>query len=204
MTPDTPRTASVDRIVGVRVGNTYNYTIMATTMASDAFAKRSMRHGLAGGWLGLALGTLCSLLILGCAGSAPEIDGGGGQDAITVPGCANAANIFKNHTCTTVCHLAANAASVGGGFDMTTSGWEKRLVGNGPSDSAPSTNMCKGKGLVYLKAGIQPATGLFIDKLKPNPPCGVQMPQLLAPLAQTEIDCVQMWANNVVAGGTGQ
>ena len=136
----------------------------------------------------------------GCAGGSPDVnvpDSG-------VPGCATAASIFSTHTCTTVCHLAANAVTNGGGFDMTTAGWEKKLIGNGPPDSAPKTNMCKGKNLVYLEAGTQPAVGLFIQKVKPNPPCGVQMPMLLAPLSSDEIACIQQWSNNVVAGGTGQ
>ncbi len=117
-------------------------------------------------------------------------------------GCANAANIFKSHTCTTVCHLASSAPAFGG-FDMTTAGWEKKLIGSGPPDSAPSSNMCKGKGFIYLKKDVQPAAGLFMDKLKANPPCGVQMPQLLMPLTAGEIDCVQSWANSIVAGGNG-
>ena len=63
--------------------------------------------------------------------------------------------------------------------------------------------MCKGKNLVYLKAGVQPAQGLFLDKLKPNPPCGVIMPMTPPVLTSTEIDCVQKWANSIVAGGNG-
>jgi hypothetical protein len=102
------------------------------------------------------------------------------------------------------CHKAENAVSNGGGFDMTTPGWERKLIGNGPPDSAPKSNLCKGKNLVYLEPGMQPAVGLFIQKVKPNPPCGVQMPMLLEPLSSGDVACIQMWANNVVAGGTGQ
>ncbi|HEX3694310.1 MAG TPA: hypothetical protein VH374_02880 [Polyangia bacterium] len=52
----------------------------------------------------------------------------------------------------------------------------------------------------------QPATGLFLDKLKATPPCGAQMPlaTVAAPLSATEMACVQKWANNIVGGGTGQ
>jgi hypothetical protein len=151
---------------------------------------------------------LLSTLLLGCAGSGevPTDSGGSGGssgDAGKLPeGCAQAAAIFTAHTCTTICHKA-EVASAYGGFDMTTPGWEKRLVGAGPPSNAPPSNMCKGKGFIYLNK-TQPATGLFLDKLGPTPPCGVRMPQLLNPLSSTEIACVQKWANNVVAGGSGQ
>src|SRR5258708_38501407 len=170
--------------------------IMATARPTDQTKKASWRRGAAS-QLALIVGGVLLSLVVGCAGGAPEPTPDSG-----VPGCANAANIFKSHTCTTVCHLASSAPAFGG-FDMTTAGWEKKLIGSGPPDSAPSSNMCKGKGFIYLKKDLQPAAGLFMDKLKANPPCGVQMPQLLAPLTAGEIDFVQSWANSIVAGGNG-
>jgi hypothetical protein len=139
------------------------------------------------------------------AGSGDANDG-----SISIPsdsdafpeGCATASQIFASHGCTTLCHRPAASASVGG-FDMVTPGWEHRLVGAGPLASAPDTSLCKNEGLVYLNK-TQPATGLFLDKLKPNPPCGLRMPSASPPLAATEIDCIQKWANNIVAGGPGQ
>ncbi|HEY2902633.1 MAG TPA: hypothetical protein VGL59_18755 [Polyangia bacterium] len=124
-------------------------------------------------------------------------DNSGGSGGASWEGCAMAAQVFSEHACTTICHVAA-AAPAFAGFDMTTSGWEKRLVGAASPATAPSSSMCKGMGRIYLNRTL-PATGLFLDKVKPNPPCGVQMPQALAPLSSSEVDCIQRWANNVVA-----
>ncbi len=49
---------------------------------------------------------------------------------------------------------------------------------------------------VYLKAGSNPATGLFLDKLNPDttiPPCGAHMPNLGAPLTAAQFACVQSY-----------
>ncbi len=160
--------------------------------------------------------SLLALLLVGCAGSLPPDllgaggsgsggSGGGGSDGgVLPPGCATTAAVFSAHSCTTVCHTVAGASAFGG-FDMVTAGWEKKLIGGmPPAQTMANMNKCGGMNLVYLKTGLQPAQGLFIDKLKPNPPCGVQMPQALQPLTDTEMTCVQNWANNIVAGGTGQ
>jgi hypothetical protein len=127
-------------------------------------------------------------------------DGGGGDDAgVTGNGCSAPA-IFSKHGCTSFCHTPATAPSVGG-LDMVAPGWERNLVGSGPPDTAPGTNLCKSKGLNYLNK-TQPATGLLLDKLRPNPPCGMQMPvspDAFGLLSASELACVQTWANNVVA-----
>jgi hypothetical protein len=165
--------------------------------------------------------SLLALMLVGCAGSLPPelLNDGGGQGSggnggggggsggaggNLPPGCATAAGVFSSHSCTTVCHTTAGSTAFGG-FDMQTAGWEKKLVGGmPPAQTMANMNKCGGMNLVYLKAGMQPAQGLFIDKLKPNPPCGVQMPQNLAALSDSEVTCIQNWANNIVAGGTGQ
>jgi hypothetical protein len=117
------------------------------------------------------------------------------------PGCPQATKVFKDHC--EVCH-EAKASKDFGGFDMTTAGWEARLVGKGPPADAPNTNVCKSTpGLVYLQADTQPAKGLFLDKFMATPPCGLQMPELPPKLNATELACMQAFANNVVAGGTG-
>ena len=119
-----------------------------------------------------------------------------------VPGCSRAKTVFA--TCL-VCHATAAAVSTGGGFDMEKAGWEKNLVGHSTPATAPATALCKGRNLVWLKPDIEPAKGLFLDKLsQPMPACGVQMPNLLPKLNATDMACVQNWANNIVAGGSGQ
>jgi hypothetical protein len=158
---------------------------------------------------------LFALAAVGCAGSLPSdltggggSGGGGGGDAGMggrPMGCANATSIFTNKTCTTICHSAAGAPAFGG-FDMTGAGWPNRLVGGmPPAQTMANMNKCGGMTppLVYLKPNVQPAQGLFLDKLKPNPSCGVQMPMAMPGLGQADMDCIQNWANNVVAGGNG-
>jgi hypothetical protein len=56
-----------------------------------------------------------------------------------------------------------------------------------------------GKGIPYITK-TQPAGGLILDKLKGNPPmCGAHMPSIGDPLTDTEIACVQQWANALAA-----
>ncbi|HET6279543.1 MAG TPA: DUF1585 domain-containing protein [Polyangia bacterium] len=143
---------------------------------------------------------------LASAGGNPDggADAGAGDASTDIgplpEGCAMAPTIL---VACTGCHNA-QAAPAFGGLDMATPGWEKKLVGAPPAAGAPGTNACN-KSLNYLNR-TQPATGLFLDKLKATPPCGAQMPlaTVAAPLSATEMACVQKWANNVVAGGTGQ
>ncbi|HVR62213.1 MAG TPA: hypothetical protein VMU50_09965 [Polyangia bacterium] len=129
----------------------------------------------------------------------------GGNDGGSLPTGCDTSGIFSKYTCTTVCHGAAGAPSFGG-FDMTAATFPHSLVGGMPAaPTMANMNKCGGMNQVYLKPGVQPAQGLFLDKLKPNPPCGVQMPMGTGMmLTADELTCVQNWANNVVAGGTGK
>jgi hypothetical protein len=119
-------------------------------------------------------------------------------------GCAMSPTIFNgfNGGCIS-CHNAGSAPAFGG-LDMVTPGWESKLVGAPPPAGAPGTNACN-THLNYLNR-TQPATGLLLDKLKASPPCGAQMPlaAVAPPLSASELACIQKWANNVVAGETGQ
>jgi hypothetical protein len=134
----------------------------------------------------------------GAPGPGPA---GGGA---TPSGCAQAANILAQHSCTVPCHSSANKPIAFSGFDMETPGWEKRLAGGGPANPTMLGEHCNGRNLHYLEAGRQPAVGLFLEKLLPNPPCGSQMPLDLPKLSADEVACLQRWANNLAAGGSGQ
>jgi hypothetical protein len=71
----------------------------------------------------------------------------------------------------------------------------------GPKDTAPDTNKCKGMMQIYLKPGMQPAAGLFIDKISGStPPCGGKMP-MIGSLSAMELMCIKDWASGVVAAG---
>jgi hypothetical protein len=136
------------------------------------------------------------------AGTVDTAADGATTDGPRLEGCAQAAAIFSKHNCTTPCHATKNALSYGG-FDMEIAGWEQRLASAGPSSNAPLGNQCKNTGVNYLDRR-QPATGLFLEKLSPNPPCGSQMPLDLPKLSADELACIQKWANNLAAGGAGQ
>jgi hypothetical protein len=112
-------------------------------------------------------------------------------------GPCNALPISATHQCAfmSACHDAKGTSA---GFDMATTGWEKTLVGRTPNKggSAGFMSLCPSTD-VYLVAGSNPARGLFLDKLKPNPPCGNMMPALGSALTASELDCVQRWANGL-------
>ena len=56
---------------------------------------------------------------------------------------------------------------------MASDGWQTRLVGVNPKGAGLNPSMCAANG-PYLVAGMQPATGLFLDKLKPNNDAGLR------------------------------
>src|SRR6266508_616018 len=73
---------------------------------------------------------------------------------------------------------------------MQSEGLASRLVG------APSTT-CSGQTLVV--AG-NTNVGFLLQKLRPSPRCGAQMPLVGTPLTQTEIDCVRAWIGSLASG----
>jgi hypothetical protein len=129
----------------------------------------------------------------GTAGTGGAGTGGGGTGG---PACDVPALFTAKSCAIDACHGKTSKA---GGLDMETAGWETGLVGKaaGGTTTGPAS-LCGGMGKVYLVAGSNPATGLFIEKLKANPPCGERMPNLpLMDLTAAEIACVQSWANNL-------
>jgi len=142
---------------------------------------------------------------IGCWGGGGDAKVGAGTGG-TACSLADVNQIFMTTTTNTgctvigVCHDNAGAAA---GLDLTSAGWQTKLVGRGPSATAGASaslkSMCAGKNLVYLKAGSNPATGLFLDKVKPNAavPCGVHMPNLGTMLTAAQFDCVQSFANTL-------
>jgi hypothetical protein len=94
------------------------------------------------------------------------------------------------------CHAATNPA---GGFDMATPGWETTMVGKvAPGGGAGALeSKCGGMNRMYLNPGSQPATGLFMDKFKDPPPCGVVMPNIGVQFSSAELACIQEWANGL-------
>ena len=144
--------------------------------------------------------------LVASAGGAPGGSGGSGgsvpdaaADGRLPPGCATANTIFQNKC--VACHSTA-AAPTFGGFDMEKPGWAQAMIGGTIPNNAPPSNKCAAQGFVFLERGTMPARGLFLDKFKPVPPCGVRMPQI-GTVSAAEVSCIQDWANNIVAGGDG-
>ncbi|HVZ72120.1 MAG TPA: hypothetical protein VHJ20_07080 [Polyangia bacterium] len=147
-----------------------------------------------------------AMALAGCGGGSGGGEtggtggGGGGGGGAGGSGC-DAKALFLAHGCLGVgCHTANNPAA---NFDMTTAGWETKLVGTAPTQVPASSNgipsECVDKGKVFLVKGSNPATGLFMEKLKNNPSCGLQMPFLQPALSTTDVACIQTWANGLVA-----
>jgi hypothetical protein len=125
------------------------------------------------------------------AGGATGTAGTGGGT-----GPCNALPIFAAHSCAYAgaCHDNKGTSA---NFDMSSVGWEKNLVGKMPKGGAPPSGIagvCP-TTMPYLVAGSSPARGLFLEKLKPKPSCGAEMPLLTDYLSASELDCVQRWAN---------
>jgi len=113
-----------------------------------------------------------------------------------VPAC-DPTPIFTMKICANAACHDANATAAN--FDMKSDGWQTHLVGVNPKGAGLNPSMCAANG-PYLVAGMLPAKGLFLDKLKPDvsPPCGVLMPQVGTPLSADEVACVQSWADALV------
>jgi hypothetical protein len=149
---------------------------------------------------------LCALGAAGCPGTVdpslwPMASGSGGGGGTGVQAC-DPRPIFMMKFCAAAnCHDAVGTAA---NFEMATTDWQTRLVGVEPKGGGPNPSLCAGQG-PYLVAGMLPATGLFMDKLKETatPPCGVLMPQVGTKLIASEFDCVQSWANALVMAGPG-
>jgi hypothetical protein len=134
----------------------------------------------------------------GASGSNGGAGGTGGTGGTGV-GC-DVAPIMTRNGCTIdgVCHGRDPAA----GLDLLTPGWEARLLGGAPKRGAGvlSKTLCADQGRVYLVPGSNPAVGLLMDKLRPNPPCGAQMPDALPQLKPEDLACFQAWATALTTG----
>lgn len=141
-----------------------------------------------------------ALIAANCGGGDSGTTGAagtGGGGAGTGGGNCDVPKIFADNSCAIAgCHSATAPAA---GLDMVTAGWEAKLVGKAAGGTTTGTaSLCGGMGRVLLTAGSQPATGLFLDKLKATPPCGEKMPNVpLLELTTAEIACVQAWATNL-------
>jgi hypothetical protein len=135
----------------------------------------------------------------GTAGTTAVATGTGGT-AAGGPGCDITTLVTTKYSCTLAgaCHDAQGSAA---NFDMASPGWEQRLVGVAPRGGTTSfePSLCANQGWVYLVKGSFPATGLFMEKFKTNPACGIAMPNLGLPVSADDLACFQRWANALTA-----
>ena len=150
-----------------------------------------------------------------CGGGNGDSTGGAGSGGTGAAGTSGTAcslddvnKIFVSPagaiTGCTIAGTCHDAMGTGGGFNMTSTGWQNNLVGKGPVASpagASFPSMCAGMGLMFLNPNSNPATGLFLDKINPakNPPCGLHMPELQNSLTAAQFACIQSWANTLTA-----
>jgi hypothetical protein len=152
----------------------------------------------------LVAATALAVGAIGCGSGGGGSTGGGGSNGGggTSGTTCDAMPIFTTYGCAIpACHSATGPAA---NFDMQTAGWETKLIGKAPPGGGPpgadggaslTASMCANMAKVYLVAGSNPATGLFIDKLfLLHPECGARMPNIGGPLTTKELTCVQQWA----------
>jgi hypothetical protein len=131
---------------------------------------------------------LLSLTVVGCAGSLdPGVTGNGGGAMGGNSGAACQDTIFMNK-----CVFCHGAASNSAGLDLETADPGARMLG-APTGAGTS---CPGGTL--LKAGTNPAEGIFVEKIT-TPTCGSKMP--IGPaLSTAEVTCLTTWATTVTTG----
>jgi hypothetical protein len=143
----------------------------------------------------------------GTAGSSGTAGGGGTAGSTGACTLDDVNKIFVSPAgqitgCTVAgtCHDANGTAA---GFNMTSPGWQTKLVGMSPVAGAGTATgfptMCAGMG-PFLVAGSNPAKGLFLDKIDPTTstaPCGLHMPELQASLTAQQFSCIKSWATTL-------
>lgn len=125
--------------------------------------------------------------------------GGTGGSISACTGGNDGATIVTGTCAVTGCH-DSTSASFSGGLDLTVNSTiSSRLVGVTAGGNVPNNSMCVGQTEPYLTPGSNPATGLLIDKVEANPPCGSRMPFGGFALATTQQNCLIQWATTLTA-----
>jgi hypothetical protein len=136
-----------------------------------------------------------SVVVAGCSSSSDSGSDAGTDAGPTICTQTQVDTIFSR-SCT-VCH---DSTGLYAGLNLTSNGLAGRLLGVAPAGGGTvSPSVCTGMSKIYLVQGSKPAQGLLIDKIGPNPGCGVRMPYSLPPLNNTDIACIQSWATTVTS-----
>jgi hypothetical protein len=172
------------------------------------------------GWVGFAgaAGALVSVLLLsGCPGtldpalfqtgtggtggsnSTGGTTGTGGSSS-NCTGSLDGAALVASQCAYAGCH-DSSSAQFSADLDLTVdSTISSRLVGVMAAQPAGSNQArCMDETEPLLVAGSNPATGLLVDKIKPNPPCGVRMPYSGIALSTMQQTCLIQWATTLTS-----
>jgi hypothetical protein len=133
-----------------------------------------------------------SLAVTGCSSDSTSPADSGSPSSCDLTG---AEAVFTAKCTGSGCHNATDKTS---GLDLTAgSDLPTRLLGVKPMSIS---FFCASSAMPYLMAHTTPASGLLLDKIsKAMPSCGARMPFALPPLSNTEIACIQSWANTVTS-----
>jgi hypothetical protein len=144
-------------------------------------------------WLALLL-AVSSFGALGCPGNLdPALLPTGGAGTGGGARCDAVPILVAKCGIDSLCHDAR--ASTPGNLDLITAPFD-RLVGRVPDGT--NLSQCAGVTTPYLVAGSDPATGLLLEKMKPERPCGEQMPTLNS-VSASEIACITDWATGLTS-----
>ncbi len=130
-------------------------------------------------------GRLGLIALLGTAACAGELENPE-RFASCPPGFVE--QLFQTR-CAGECHTGAEPEA---GLDLTSTGVEARLIGEGST-----TTFCDGRMLVDPDATSM-RDHLLVDKLLERPGCGARMPFAAEPLSANEIECVRRWVDESV------
>jgi hypothetical protein len=162
----------------------------AGATGSSGTAGAAGTTGVAGGSGGAGAGG--SAVTTGAAGTTGTT-GSTGTGSVPLS-CSNAPAILQANCWS--CHTSP-PQTIYANLDLESSGVAARLVGVAAYTGA--SGACAGRGNL-LDPGTLPATGILIEKINFSQTCGSGMPfAALAPLSQSDLDCLQAWANGLVA-----
>lgn len=138
-------------------------------------------------------------VLSGCAGGLdptlfPPTGGAGAPGTGGTMVCDAPAMVLSPKCGVSGCHSSSSPQS---GLDLASTGLVARLVDHTPS--ATLSLNCGASTKPYLVSQSNPPSGLLLDKLGAQPPCGVQMP-LGGVLNSTDRACVDSWALAVTTG----
>jgi hypothetical protein len=132
-----------------------------------------------------------ALLLVGGAGLAE----GGCAGELDDPGrflcVAVEADFFPNTCGLSGCH---NATDHTAGLDLVSPGLASRVR------NAPASSSCMNQ---ILADPAHPEESLLYTKLRPSPPCGLQMPYRAEAVSDKQLECVRDWIAALPAGSGG-